>query len=274
MIPVYGDSPYLRETLESIQKNIPLNIPVTVIEDYKEGISQQEIVQKFPRVKYIKNTTRLGITKNFNKCFQLSEGTYTQIIGSDDNFNNPNYIEGLNELNLLSTRQPPDLIIFDVDLINEMGIKSNSLADFTKKFLKPLKEGFLPPKRLLISLLIGQWIYFPGTLWLSDYVKRNGFDEKYQTALDLELFIRTCLAQKVVLYLKFPIIDYRRHAQSQSSSLALTGLRFKEELEIHEKYANLFKTNRMYGKYLLSRMAIAVRVNKVFSLLRNKSIYR
>ena len=36
MIPAYGKSPYLRQTLESAVKHLPLEVPITVIEDPSE----------------------------------------------------------------------------------------------------------------------------------------------------------------------------------------------------------------------------------------------
>ena len=55
MIPAYGKSPYLRQTLESAVKHLPLEVPITVIEDPSEEADLEKLVKEFPRVKYLKN---------------------------------------------------------------------------------------------------------------------------------------------------------------------------------------------------------------------------
>ena len=86
MIPAFGESIYLRQTLESAVKHLPPNVPITVIEDPSGVADLESLVKEFPRVQYFKNDTRLGIGRNFNKAIELSTGVFTQICGSDDLF--------------------------------------------------------------------------------------------------------------------------------------------------------------------------------------------
>jgi glycosyltransferase involved in cell wall biosynthesis len=72
MIPAYGKSPYLRQTLESAVKHLPLEVPITVIEDPSNESSIENLVKEFSRVQYVKNSERLGIGGNFNKSIDLS----------------------------------------------------------------------------------------------------------------------------------------------------------------------------------------------------------
>ena len=53
MIPAYGKSPYLRQTLESAVKHLPLEVPITVIEDPSSDADLENVVKEFPRVEYI-----------------------------------------------------------------------------------------------------------------------------------------------------------------------------------------------------------------------------
>jgi len=65
MIPAYGKSPYLRQTLESAVKHLPIDVPITVIEDPSEEADLENVVKDFPRVEYVRNKVRLGIGGNF-----------------------------------------------------------------------------------------------------------------------------------------------------------------------------------------------------------------
>jgi glycosyltransferase involved in cell wall biosynthesis len=274
MIPVYGDSPYLEETLKSIEKNVPSDIPVTVIEDYSEGASKKNVVEKYPRVEYISNNKRLGIARNFNKCFELSRGLYTQIIGSDDIYCISNFTNTFEKIALHNYASTPALIIFDAEIIDSIGGKSFSLIDLVKKLMRPLRQGRLNSHSLLKSILIGQWIYFPATLWQTSYVIKRGFNDEYFTAFDLELLIYTCLTYEEIYYFRESLISYRRHISSQSSKLAKNGLRFKEELAIHKQYSIYFKGKKMYTDYLLSLLAFTVRLNRLWSLLKHRITYK
>ncbi len=86
MIPAYGKSPYLRQTLESAVKHLPLEVPITVIEDPSSDVDLENVVKEFPRVEYIRNKVRLGIGGNFTNSIKRSTGIFTQICGSDDIF--------------------------------------------------------------------------------------------------------------------------------------------------------------------------------------------
>ena len=86
MIPAYGNSPYLRKTLESATKYLSKEVLISVVEDPHPDFNLKEIVDEFPQVTYFKNSQRIGVGGNFNKCIELSQGVFTQICGSDDEF--------------------------------------------------------------------------------------------------------------------------------------------------------------------------------------------
>ena len=140
MIPVYGESPFLRQALLSATKFLPNNIPITVVEDYSPDKSVGNIVEEFSRVRYIRNDKRLGITKNFNKCLQLSSGIYTQIIGSDDEFIESDLYNILKNITSTNKVTLPDIIFFNAQVIDENSRKFLGLVDITKMFLKPRNE--------------------------------------------------------------------------------------------------------------------------------------
>ncbi|MFM7139110.1 MAG: glycosyltransferase, partial [Actinomycetes bacterium] len=61
MIPAYGNSPYLRKTLESATKYLSKEVLISVVEDPHPDFNLQEIVDEFPQVTYFKNPQRLGV---------------------------------------------------------------------------------------------------------------------------------------------------------------------------------------------------------------------
>ena len=68
MIPAFGKSPYLRQTLESAVKYLPVEVPITVIEDPSPDANLESLVKEFPRVQYVKNSQRLAYLTDHLFC--------------------------------------------------------------------------------------------------------------------------------------------------------------------------------------------------------------
>ena len=134
MIPAFGESIYLRQTLESAVKHLPLNVPITVIEDPSEAADLESLVKDFPRVHYVKNHSRLGIGGNFNKAIEISTGIFTQICGSDDLFvSDP--LSAFDFQNLVTNEIAA--LALDVCVINEKGKTFKTIPDEVKRLLRP-----------------------------------------------------------------------------------------------------------------------------------------
>lgn len=269
-IPVYGVSPFLKETLDSVTKNTAIDVPVTVIEDKSKFFGNEEIVKQFPRVSYIKNDMRLGIAKNFQKCAQISEGSYTQIIGSDDNYEPIDIRDELQQYQ----NESIDVVIFKAHLFT----RRKSLVDFIKFWISKAIETnkTLDNQKLLSSLAIGDWTYFPAIVWSTEKLLKFPFDEKMESAMDFDLKIKLIKDNSKFVYSRNFIVKYRRHAESQSSKSAVLGSRFEEEIEClkivkeHAKYKNWKSTE------ILSYIGLTLRIHILYTFLEEirKGRYR
>ena len=78
----------------------------------------------------------------------------------------------------------------------------------------------------LVSLLRGNWTYFPSLCWRRDLVTSIGFRPRYGVVLDLGLLLDVLASGGDLLVLPGTHFRYRRHANS-ASSLEITrgGLR-------------------------------------------------
>jgi glycosyltransferase involved in cell wall biosynthesis len=262
MIPAFGESPYLRQTLESIAKHIPADIPKTVIEDPSSENNLESLVRDYPGVNYLKNNHRLGIAENFNKAIDLSSGVFTQICGSDDLFlDNPLSILDLNKLELSEV----DAIGFDVDIINQQGNVVKTVPDQAKKLLRPKldKITFLDSKRLFSNLMLGDWLYFPAILWRTSTIKKIRFDNSFHTAMDLDIFIRLLNDERKMAFVKHKVISYRRHDQSASSLYAKSIGRFDEEFLCHKNALEIAKEKNWKTGAILAQLALTVRLHAI-----------
>jgi len=262
MIPAYGKSPYLRQTLESAVKHLPLEVPITVIEDPSSDADLENVVKEFPRVEYIRNKARLGIGGNFTNSIKRSTGIFTQICGSDDIFiGNP--LEKLTEV--FVGDQKVSVIGFDVKVINDKNKEVKALPDVVKKLLRPKIENFVvfSNSKIFSNLMLGDWLYFPAILWRTETVKNYEFSGDFHTAMDLDILIRLLNADEKIAFIKSKVLGYRRHSQSASSLYAKSTGRFDEEFLCHKNALEIaIRKNWKTGAFL-AQLALTVRLHAI-----------
>jgi glycosyltransferase involved in cell wall biosynthesis len=262
MIPAYGKSPYLRQTLESAVKHLPLEVPITVIEDPSNESNIENLVKEFSRVQYLKNNERLGIGGNFNKSIELSTGVFTQICGSDDIFlNNPLkdfYTEKLSQSDIAA-------IGLDVEVINENGKIVKTIPDLVKKVLRPSlkKITVFKNNKIFSNLMLGDWMYFPAILWKTETLKQIKFDGYFHTAMDLDVFIRLLNNDQKIAFIKSKVLGYRRHNRSASSLYAKSIGRFDEEFLCHKNAIDIAKRKNWKTGAFLAQLALTVRLHAI-----------
>jgi glycosyltransferase involved in cell wall biosynthesis len=262
MIPAYGKSPYLRQTLESAVKHLPLEVPVTVIEDPSNGSSIENLVKEFSRVQYVKNNERLGIGGNFNKSIELSTGVFTQICGSDDIFlDNP--LKDFDKDKI--THSNISAIGLDVEVINETGKIVKTIPDLVKRTLRPSlkKITIFQNDKIFSNLMLGDWLYFPAILWKTETLKQIKFDGNFHTAMDLDVFIRLLNSNQKIAFIKSKVLGYRRHSQSASSLYAKSTGRFDEEFLCHKNALEIARKKNWKTGAFLAQLALTVRLHAI-----------
>ena len=262
MIPAYGKSPYLRQTLESAIKYLPLEVPITVIEDPSSESNIENLVEEFSRVQYAKNNERLGIGGNFNKSIELSTGVFTQICGSDDIFlDNP-----LKDFDTEKLSQPDIAAVgLDVEVINETGKIVKTIPDLVKRILRPSLKKITVFKndKIFSNLMIGDWLYFPAIFWKTETLKQTKFDGNFHTAMDLDVFIRLLSSDQKMTFIKSKVLGYRRHSQSASSLYAKSIGRFDEELLCHKNALDIARRKNWKTGAILAQLALTVRLHAI-----------
>jgi len=262
MIPAYGESPYLRQTLESAVKFLPTDVPITVIEDPSPGVDLEKLVKDFPRVQYVRNSSRLGIGGNFNKSIELSSGIFTQICGSDDLFiDNP--LSNFDSQNLINTEIA--VIGLDIEVINEKNRIVKTIPDQVKRALRPkLKQiSIFENKKIFSNLMLGDWLYFPAILWKTEVIKQIKFDSTFHTAMDLDIFIRLIDNENKIAFIKNQVLGYRRHDQSASSLYAKSIGRFDEEFLCHKNALEIARRKNWKTGAILAQLALTVRLHAI-----------
>ena len=262
VIPAYGKSPYLRQTLESAVKHLPLEVPITVIEDPSNESNTENLVKEFSRVQYLKNNQRLGIGGNFNKSIELSTGVFTQICGSDDIFlDNP--LKDFDKEKL--TKDNISAVGLDVEVIDDAGKIVKTIPDLAKRILRPSlkKITIFQNDKIFSNLMLGDWLYFPAILWKTDTLKQTKFDGNFHTAMDLDVFIRLLSNDQKMAFIKSKVLGYRRHSQSASSLYAKSIGRFVEEFLCHKNALEIARRKNWKTGAILAQLALTVRLHAI-----------
>lgn len=227
LVPAYGPSPYLLETLRSVAASADPCTVVTVVDDGSpdDGV-RTAAAAAGPGVDYVRLERNFGIAGAFRACTALSQGEYTVLLGSDDLLE-PHYVREVRRL--VECHASPEMVLPGVTVIGSAGSRTTPLADRVKRALAPRRERLLWGDRLAASLLVGNWLYFPAIAWRTDVLREKSFRQDMQTALDLDLELRIVFDGGSLAWSPVPAFRYRRHDASASSLTALSGDRFAEE---------------------------------------------
>ncbi|MFF9563395.1 glycosyltransferase family 2 protein [Leifsonia sp. NPDC014704] len=230
MMPFYGDPGLFRAAVESVLAQTDPRWRLVVVDDVYPDTAPGEWVASLgdPRVEYVRNEVNLGVNGNFSKCVRLVSADYFVLMGCDD-LMEPGYVASM--LAAIETHPGAAYLQPGVTVIDDDGAPAMPLADRVKSWYRPRRREatVLTGQRLAVSLLRGNWTYFPSICWRTDTVREYGFDASFDVVLDLALQLDIVLDGGDLVLLPEHTFCYRRHEGSVSSWTAQDGTRFDEE---------------------------------------------
>lgn len=272
LFPFYGDVAMMKEAVRSVLRQTDPDWRLIVVDD---GYPDDSIPGWFgslgdSRVTYMRNETNLGANGNYRKCLTFVENPLVQVMGADDVML-PNYVQWL----VRAARRCPEASIFQpgVFVIDEHGAPSRTMVERVKGFYMPPRiPQVLRGEALAVSILRGDWLYFPSLAWRAETILGIGFREGYDVVQDVALVCDVAMQGGGLLYDPTVAFLYRRHSGSDSSWRALEGTRFGEErrffLQMADemgrlgwnraaRVARLHISSRLHAGSLLPRAALA-----------------
>ncbi|WP_034089804.1 glycosyltransferase family 2 protein [Streptacidiphilus albus] len=229
MLPYYGDVALMQAAVHSVIAQSDPDWRLLVVDDGKEpGVPEWFANLGDDRVSYQRNEKNLGVTGNYDKCLGLVGAEHFVMMGTDD-IMLPNYLATVRA----ALAQFPGAAIVQpgVQVIDGAGRPSTTLADESKRRLyAPRFTGrkLLGGEDLALSLLRGNWLYFPSLCWRTDAVRAMGFRPGLEIIQDLALVIDLLRDGEQMIVDDTLCFQYRRHAISISSASAFSGSRFTE----------------------------------------------
>ena len=267
LLPCYGGFEYIQQSIRSILGQSSSAWRLVIVDDspLPEAQRIEEWVRSLhdDRIFYTHNETNLGVNGNFRKCLTFVENELVTVMGADD-IMMPNYIQWLIE----SAQKHPDVSIFQpgVEVIDAGGNPSNTLVEKVKAACRPKHEVTLSAESLALSLLRGNWLYFPSLGWRADMMLKHGFREGLEVILDLALVMDILLDGGALHYDPTLAFKYRRHAQAYSSQSAVDGSRFEEEYSFFSNLSTRFKAIGWPNAAITSKLHLYSRLHIVTML--------
>lgn len=229
MIPFYGDVALLREAVGSVLEQDDPRWRLTVVDDTDDpAVLEYFAGLDDDRIRYRHNPTNLGITGNFNRCLELVEHKLCTLMGCDDRML-PNYVGSV--LAVWADHPDAGLIQPGVRIIGSDGRPRKTLVDEAKRRVyAPKVEGRLAMsgEDLAVSLLRGDWLYFPSLVWRTELLAGLRFQDDLRVIQDLALLVDLVVAGATLVVDETLAFEYRRHEASESSASAFDGSRFTE----------------------------------------------
>lgn len=232
-VPYWGDPSLLKETIASVFAQTNGEWLLTVIDDCYPDPSVKEYFATIDdaRVSYQRNESNKGITENYRTCVSQATQDLIVILGCDDILL-PNYVDVV----LQAHWDFPDASVIQpgVQVIDETGQIVRSLADSVKrKFVGPKTKAttVLAGESLAVSLLGGNWLYWPSLVFRTDAIRKVSFRDGLPIVQDLALVMDIVLQGGSLVHVPTLAFSYRRHSASASAATLTDGTRFAGDRE-------------------------------------------
>jgi glycosyltransferase involved in cell wall biosynthesis len=227
-LPFYGDVGYLKLAVESIRNQSSSDWHLYVSDDGYPDPSVKEYFEELndSRITYSRNEVNLGANRNFQHCLSLVKSELVTIMGADDLMHS-DYVA-----QIIEAFHDDDIYIVhpQVNVIDEHNNRIKPLTDKMKNRIS-LAPGTYRGEEIAISLMKGNWTYFPAIAWRQNAITSIGFREGLFVSQDLGLLLDVVKKNGKLKVLPNHLFSYRRHSESDSSVRAIDGDRFREEKE-------------------------------------------
>jgi glycosyltransferase involved in cell wall biosynthesis len=272
-IPYYDNPDYLLEAVASVRDQTVTDWELVVVDDAGPSPALEAVEALGDRrISYVRNEHNLGLAGNWNECIRRSRAELVTVLHADDRLL-PTYAERV----LAAARQHPAAaaVFTDVNIIGPDGRPTVTVADVGKHLVRrPSFDHDVVGDRGMAGLLVGNYILCPTLCMRRAVVGPDPFDARWRFVPDLDFTVSQLLAGRTLRSIREPLLEYRRHTGSQTSSLTSDSSRFEEEFTFLARMsaaaeAKGWKRSARAGRLrLTARSHLALRL--VLDLLRGR----
>lgn len=231
VIPTYNRAEILRECLTNIRE-VTVDCEVVVIDNASPDATAAvvaECAKIDPRIRYERNTTNIGIVKNFQRAFAEARGEYVSMTGDDDLF-----LPGCFEKKLPILDANPEIGLV-YSLIQPMDGQGRMSA--ATRGTGTLEYSYIGGRNEFTTCLEHHYIALNGTVFRRSNIEKYGGPDdnpSVSPANDWEMCIRQCRYAQTA-FINEPLACVRIHAESHSMIYIQNEAYLKARLGIWKK---------------------------------------
>lgn len=232
VIPTFNCASYLKETLESVlvQYPGPEKMEIIVVDDHSIKDDPGKVVEEFGhgRVKFIRQSTNVGKSKNYEAGLKASRGFYIHLLHGDDTVNNGFYSKIEELFNRFRDAGAAfcqcNYIDANGKIIQQTGIEIP-------------EDGIIP--NWIEKIATWQRIQPPSIVFKREvYENVGGYDYRLKYMEDWEFYVRCSLLYRF-LFSPEILANYRIFESSSSQQSIISGKRLhivKDTINIIDSY--------------------------------------
>jgi glycosyltransferase involved in cell wall biosynthesis len=233
-VPYYRQAAYLLEAVESVRAQTIDDWELVIVDNCGPEPAD-ELVSRLgdDRIRYLRNSSNIGIARNWNECLRQSRTDLVTLLHSDDRLL-PEYGSAVLDA---AQRMPAVAAVFtDTVIIGPDGLPARSLPDFVKRFARRSRtDHFVEGDQGLSSILSNNYIFCPSLCYRKSRIEREPFDNRWAMVLDLDNTSRLLLNEGKLFGIRRPLYEYRRHGANQTSMLTADSSRFVDEIALYRE---------------------------------------
>ncbi|MFL6090649.1 MAG: glycosyltransferase [Aeromicrobium sp.] len=264
LVAYWGDPDFLDAAVASVISQTDDRWLLTIVDDAYPGGRARDRYADHPdhRIEYLRNEVNLGVAGNFERCRTLARGDLVVFLGSDDLLR-PDFVACAR-----SSAATTDWTILQlgVEVIDDDGRPARTLTDRVKAWLAPNRPTTLRGEPLAISLLRGNWLYWPSLVFRRGALDRHAFRQDLPIILDLALIMELVLDGASLSVRDDPVFAYRRHSASASSVSLLEGERLADERRFLREMAHRLRDHGWRRAARVCRWRVVSRLQGLASL--------
>ncbi len=255
LMSCYNHDKFVGEAIESVLNQSFEDFELLIIDDNSTD-KTFDIVNSFkdPRIKAFRNEKNFGMVFNTNSLIKKSSGEYIAIINSDDSWL-PEKLQ--KQLDFLENNENYGACFTIANIVNESGESIKNNIQESLKYLEFDRFGFLN-----YFFFYNNPLCYPSVLIRKKvFDKTMLFNPAYIILLDIEMWIRICLAGFEIKILNESLTNFRilkngRNLSSKNHKTVIrNNLEFKEIYKSYQAIINYNEFIKIFPEY--EKIAIA-----------------
>lgn len=230
-IPVYNSAAYLAVAVESALAQLYDSFEILIVDDCSTDGSAEiaaGFAERDPRVRFVPNSSNLGMVPNWNRCLELARGEYIKFLFGDDLLSSPHNLARL--AGVLDQHQEVTLVCSFRTLVDQDG---HVMAE----------RGFTPTGSPVSGLqairdcltAARNYIGEPSVVMFRKHQAERGFHGGYRQMVDLEMWFHLLL-QGDIWCERESLAAFRHHPEQQTVRNVGELIHLEETLRLYDAY--------------------------------------